>query len=192
MTRRQKIILSFALIPVSIISMNLWGVVFDSAEKSSARQSNIVIPVPEECMFDLATQTDEFLKTNSNVDHFEWSNKTHEGIAYMKNGDTLEVIRGGCNHFLYECSKNLFFIDQKDISLEAILESANRMAKDFYPKSDAQLIDSLIKTKDYIFKQEGKTKYWHLNYEGYAYIEVAFSYWDDTKHYTLSVGYMMN
>lgn len=66
------------------------------------------------------------------------------------------------------------------------------MAHAIFTEGEAHLIDSLIQAKDYSFEEDSVNKFWYLNYEGHAYTEVAFSYWDDTKSHTLSIGYMMN
>ena len=192
MTRKQMLAMYAIGIPCVIWGLYIAGMFSDSSENSAARASGMHPEAQEECMFDLATQTGEFLQANPKVDHYEWSNEKHEGLVFMKNGDTLEVIRGGCNHFLFQCSKDLYFPLGESPSNEVILDMANQMAQSIFPDSDVQLIDSLIGAKEYHYGEDQGSRYWYLKYEGYASLEVAYMYWKDTRHYTLSVGYMMN
>jgi hypothetical protein len=53
----------------------------------------------DDCIFDQATQTDEFIKDIEEFKNYSWDDKTKEATIILENGDTLIAQRGGCNHF---------------------------------------------------------------------------------------------
>lgn len=53
----------------------------------------------EDCIFDQATQTDEFLKNVQELKGYNWDYASRTATYILETGDTLLVTRGGCNHF---------------------------------------------------------------------------------------------
>jgi hypothetical protein len=53
----------------------------------------------EDCIFDQATQTDEFLKGIPELENYSWNQETKTATIVFPNQDTLLVQRGGCDHF---------------------------------------------------------------------------------------------
>ncbi len=54
-----------------------------------------------ECVFDLETQTNEFLKNTDLWNNHDWDSKTKTATIYASDHETLEITRGGCDHFSY-------------------------------------------------------------------------------------------
>jgi hypothetical protein len=143
--------------------------------------------------FYLSTQTDGFLKNNPLVKNYKWNNVKKEGLVYLDSGDSIEVIRGGCNHFLFECSKDVGALDYlKSSKEEFALKTAIGMAFKLFPKDDAQLFDSLVSHQDYTVERSKDDIYWDLNYDGYVNTEISLMYWKHVGYYSVSVGYTIN
>lgn len=150
-----------------------------------------------ECTFDLNTQTDEFLKQNSKISEYTWTDSIHYGIIILNNSDTITINRGGCNHFNFFCeltSKNIdtLAFNNENFGLRKAIELVNLI----FPKSDAELLDSLITTKEF------DTEYIGGGYLGIYRINRVFNYKDHCSttlfierlpngYYKLKVGYYL-
>lgn len=55
----------------------------------------------DECIFDQATQTSEFLDTVSQFQDYTWVDSIVTAFIALPNADSLEIKRGGCVHFGY-------------------------------------------------------------------------------------------
>jgi hypothetical protein len=109
-----------------------------------------IIKLENECVFDLATQTDEFLKNNAKINNYEWTDSIHSGIIILNNSDTIRVNKGGCNHFNFFCELTSKNIDTLEINNESFgLKKAKELVHLIFPESDAKLLDSLITTSDF-------------------------------------------
>ncbi|MFD2245408.1 hypothetical protein [Pontibacter ruber] len=53
----------------------------------------------EDCIFDQATQTDEFLRVVAALKGYKWNQETRTASFLLPQGDTLLISRGGCEHF---------------------------------------------------------------------------------------------
>ena len=53
----------------------------------------------EECIFDQATQTDEFLKQIDELEGYVWNPETKTAEIALDDHRLLTIKRGGCNHF---------------------------------------------------------------------------------------------
>ena len=54
-----------------------------------------------ECIYDLETQTNGFLKETSFGEIHEWNNDNKTALIHISEYETLEILRGGCSHFNY-------------------------------------------------------------------------------------------
>ena len=69
-----------------------------SNQQSETQQKTIEQPLPsvdEECVFDMSTQTDEFLRSNNLLKNFSWDSNNKIAIGLIGK-DTLQITRGGC------------------------------------------------------------------------------------------------
>jgi hypothetical protein len=55
----------------------------------------------DDCVFDLNTQTDDFLKETPKFSNYVWNNERKKATIKLDNGNTLIVTRGGCVHFSF-------------------------------------------------------------------------------------------
>lgn len=53
------------------------------------------------CIFDLETQTAEFMERAPQYQRFTWHNRTKLVSLRIRGGDSLYLHRGGCNHFSF-------------------------------------------------------------------------------------------
>jgi hypothetical protein len=53
----------------------------------------------DDCIFDLKTQTDEFIKSIAEFSNYVWNDSTKTGTITLDNGERLIATRGGCDHF---------------------------------------------------------------------------------------------
>lgn len=165
---------------------------FPQAEKAYLND-DVESAAEDECMFDLLTQTDDFLKNNPWVKKYKWNDEDKQGVVYLDSGDSIEIRRGGCNHFSFECSKDVGSLASlKAPKEEFALKTAIGLAVKYYDKEDALLVDSLVSHQDYKVKRTDKSVYWYLNYEGYDLMEIALSHWEDIDSYSISVEYTIN
>jgi len=55
----------------------------------------------DDCIFDLATQTTEFLDTIPQLQNYTWNDTMKVAMIPQKNGDVIEISKGGCHHYGY-------------------------------------------------------------------------------------------
>lgn len=60
-----------------------------------------VLSQEEECVFDLVTQTDDFLKDSPFYGQHVWNEESKTAIIQLSKDETLIITRGGCLHFSY-------------------------------------------------------------------------------------------
>ncbi|MEJ8802713.1 hypothetical protein [Pontibacter sp. H249] len=71
----------------------------DSLQYRSVKVTASESPESEECIFDQATQTDEFLKEIKELRGYKWDYSSRTATYILETGDTLLLTRGGCYHF---------------------------------------------------------------------------------------------
>ena len=55
----------------------------------------------DDCIFDQATQTDEFVRNIPEFADYSWDDSAKTATILLPAGDTLYATRGGCDHFMF-------------------------------------------------------------------------------------------
>ena len=103
----------------------------------------------EDCVFDLSTQTDEFVKNIEGVKNHTWNDEKKEAIILLENGDTLIAHRGGCNHFGISGALSIKDKSLDYIQLDLIIEKGLWIAKNLFNEIDFNELKDKIKKEDY-------------------------------------------
>ena len=122
----------------------------------------------DECIFDLSSQTSEFLEGITEFRNFKWDDEAKIASILLDNGDSLYVRRGGCTHF--EVAITLLTQEKKNVMDTAFwLTKAKSYADKIYDNYDKHLLDSLITHKIYkSYDQEGNL---YVAFEGHNFSE---------------------
>ena len=170
---------------------------FSCAQNINKTATKLIKNQKVECTFDLNTQTDKFLKQNPKINGYTWTDSIHSGFIILDNSDTIKINRGGCNHFNFFCELTSKNIDTLTFNNEKFgLRKAIELVNLIFPKSDAELLERLIKTTDC------DTEYVGGGYLGIYKINRVFNYDDHCSttlvierlpngYYKLEIGYYL-
>jgi hypothetical protein len=115
------------------------------------------------CLFDQSTQTDKFLKGIKEFENYIWNQETKTANIVLSENETLEIFRGGCNHFElgvkfiykneeFNIEKNKNFIKNKILWISKLIE-----------EFDYKEINEVIKNNKISIIKENETSY-YLNF----------------------------
>ena len=145
----------------------------------------------EDCVFDLATQTDEFIKDIPEFSNYTWIDSTKSAIITLDNGETLIAERGGCNHFGISGKWEKKNDTHKGEEIEYWLEQAKWISKRLLPKTDYEMLEKMIDDKKYESNFHNGILY--LQFEGHDYSEWYLRVeWDlekDDENPIIETGY---
>jgi hypothetical protein len=121
-----------------------------------------------DCIFDLAAQTDEFIKETEEFRNYAWDSLSKTATIILENGDTLYAQRGGCYHFTY--SGRLVTKEKHEIMDTVFwLNKGKWMADRIFRDYDKKLVDSLIRNKIYtVYNQNGNLQVLFEGDHGYS------------------------
>lgn len=128
----------------------------ESIENVASQNVTLENNAPEECIFDQATQTDEFLKDVNELKGYKWDYTSRTATYILEQGDTLLITRGGCNHFTVSAEFRLTndktdYADWNNVFKKA-LWIADALDNEFYSKElkkDIELKKVTIENYDY-------------------------------------------
>ena len=84
-----------------------WYNYLEVLQKSSKDQAPVdddTEEVEDDCIFDVATQTPEFLDGIDQLKNYTWDDNSKTATIPLDNGDTVEITRGGCAHYSFYIS----------------------------------------------------------------------------------------
>ena len=142
----------------------------------------------EECIFDMSTQTDEFLKNNPLLKNFSWDNKNKIAKGLIAN-DSLQITRGGCAHFSFYgeiTTKNIDTLDFKN--KEFGFKKALEIVKIVFPKTDQEMFETLLKNHTYELEESNNLKSYFFKNEDYCSTTMYINKLPNGK-YVLEIGY---
>ncbi len=102
----------------------------------------------DDCIFDQATQTDEFVRKVPEFANYTWNSENKEAKIILSNKDTLIAYRGGCYHFALSgtlITKDLTDLENQDYWLNKALWIAERL----FSSKDFQELKENIANKEY-------------------------------------------
>lgn len=144
----------------------------------------------EECIFDQATQTDEFLKGIDELSDYVWFEKEKRAEITLSDYWDLSIIRGGCDHFEltakftykgkldFEKDKKLLF--NKIVWITSLIE-----------EFDGEIIERCLKDKKYSETKEDEYNYYveFLNEKIYESYSLRFNNENNT---IIEISYFIN
>jgi len=139
----------------------------------------------EECIFDQATQTDEFVKSVSEFSNYTWNNESKEATVILPSNETLIAQRGGCYHF--GISGTLVTNDRTDFdNLDYWFEKSLWIAERLFSENDFRTLKKSIEQKTYTMP-EGNSTYILFPHEYYS--EFSMTLKKNGNKVELYIGY---
>ena len=141
----------------------------------------------EECIFDRATQTDEFVRSVPELSNYTWNNETKEATITLPNNETLVAQRGGCVHF--GISGTLITDNETDFDdLNYWLNRSLWIAERLFSANDFQTVKASIEDKTYSMPMpDGSTLYILFPHDYYS--EFAITLKRNKGRVELYIGY---
>lgn len=104
--------------------------------------------IEEECIFDLKTQTDSFIKNIPEFANYRWIERSKTAAIQLENGDSVYAHRGGCYHFGIDAE----WIQQTDSTIHNTvywLQQATWLAEKIYHPSLLEEFKEKLRVLDY-------------------------------------------
>lgn len=141
----------------------------------------------EECIFDLSTQTDDFLKEKGVFKDYTWDDDKKEATIILDSGDILKAHRGGCVHF--GMSGELILKDSVTSieNMDYWLDKATWIAKSLFNEADSEHLKNQLSTKGYQAETDSDSIYIFIPHE--SYIEYSISVRKENGATYVYVGY---
>jgi hypothetical protein len=146
-----------------------------------------------DCVFDLSTQNDDFLKGIGELEGYYWNPETKTAFIRLSKTETLDIHRGGCDEFSLEAT----FTVPKNITLEThqkyIFEKILWIAELLYHPSDFKVLKKTIKEDKYAVS-DSEAEQVHINLmDQEVYNSYLITYdRQDPKQNTFSISYFIN
>ena len=142
----------------------------------------------EDCVFDQASQTDEFIKDIKEFSNYTWNDSTKTATILLNSGDTLFASRGGCNHFalsgtLIQQNQSQFEFNQK-----RVFEKALWIAERLFDHHDFGELNDLIEHRNYsLIESDDNGFFLQFNHDDFSeYYLLAI--WSE-KSIRIEIGY---
>lgn len=140
----------------------------DANQEFSQKGSNKQIK--NDCIFDLSTQTDDFIKNIPEFSNYVWNHSTKTGVVTLDGGEKLTVKRGGCNHFevlgqWIQKNRNHTIAD-----IDFWVEQGKWISSRILTDTDYSELDKMISERHYDLSFEDDTKL-RIDFEGHSYSE---------------------
>ncbi len=142
----------------------------------------------DDCVFDLNTQTDDFLKDAGEFTNYVWDNKQKKATITLKNQNTLIVTRGGCAHFSFYGN---LILNNSQLSLNdenKIFENALWISKKLFHKSDFEFIKQLLNKRKFEIIQSENQKYYDFQIDRYCDMTLVIEKLKDNQ-ISIEIGY---
>lgn len=108
----------------------------------TTNSSNVLIE--QDCIFDQATQTDEFLKDIKELENYVWDNESKTAEIVLNDHWGLSLKRGGCDHFTVQADfiydRAIDFEERKDFVFQQVVWVSD-LIKDFDGKTIRECIE---------------------------------------------------
>jgi len=150
-----------------------------------------IATVEDDCVFDLTTQNDDFMKEIPDYSNYTWDDESKTATVVFDNNDTIRITMGGCTHYNYYIEFITKTTDSLSIKNPGYgLKIALELAQKVFPKADHQLIDSLVTNKLYDAQLLDVQNYYSLHQDLYCDMTILM---EETKSglFRLEIGYYM-
>jgi hypothetical protein len=144
----------------------------------------------EDCIFDQATQTDEFLKGIKEFEGYAWDVETKTAEIVLNDHWSLTIKRGGCDHFemsaSFICDRILDIEKDKNQIFDNIIWVTS-LLKDF----DGDDIKRVIEEGEVSITKRDKFNY-HANFMDEKLYELYYFDFNNKDRTTFKIGYYYN
>ena len=141
----------------------------------------------EECVFDLETQTDEFVKDIPEFSNYVWNNDRKEATIKLKDGNILIAHRGGCVHFGISGELHLKGNEISINDFDYWFEKVKWIGKRLFNDSDYEILVKSLENKTYTDMSDNRGIYIVIPHK--TYNEFLISIKTEEKSKVLYVGY---
>lgn len=137
----------------------------------------------DDCIFDQTTQTNSFLEDIPELEDYVWIDSLKQAVILLKNGETLNVTKGGCIH-LNTYIQLVTDLDKTPISdteywIGRIRKYTGLLDNIF----DNELVDSLIASESYDLEEHPSQLYFSFHQEVACHMSLII----ENKHGQTSV-----
>ncbi|QSS96704.1 hypothetical protein [Psychroflexus sp. ALD_RP9] len=162
----------------------------DLTEKETESESESESEFSEDdCVFDLNTQTDDFLKEIPEFSNYVWDNEKKKATIKLDNGNTLIVTRGGCVHFSFYGNLLLNKSELNFNDENGIFKKALWIAEKLFHKSDYELIKKTLNDKDYEIEKSENQYYLNFKSELYCDMTLVVENLTDQNLISIEIGF---
>ncbi|EPR71061.1 hypothetical protein ADICYQ_0652 [Cyclobacterium qasimii M12-11B] len=143
----------------------------ESGMQSTNQESNNISEkeTEDDCIFDLTTQSDEFIQHIPEFKNYTWNDSTKTATILLQNGDTLYAQRGGCYHFGISGKLVKLNDDHSIDNIDHWLGEAKWISKRILDDSDYQELEQMIVSKNYDLDLDNDRIY--IAFKGHNYSE---------------------
>jgi hypothetical protein len=141
-----------------------------------------------DCIFDLETQTNDFLIETPFWENHNWDVEAKTAYVKLTEADSLEIYRGGCSHFGYYVSL-ISSSQNADISDDAFWIAEIQKWTHQLPDFDNDFVYALLENRGEPDESSPNQLVWYLDDENYCVTEL----WIEFKHGKVEVrlGYYL-
>ena len=161
--------------------------IVEKQEEEQAQEEKI--NYPEDCVFDMNTQTSEFLEGIKEFENFLWIDSLKTATIPLENGDTIEITRGGCDHYSFYVTlisySDLTKIEDVDYWINR-MEKLTRLISEF----ENDNIYSLYQEEKYNLIENDNQLYYSFNQDAYCDMSLTLEQYSKKK-ITITIGYYM-
>lgn len=144
----------------------------------------------DDCVFDLNTQNDDFLKGIPEFSNYSWDSEQKKATIKLDSKTTLIATRGGCTHFsfygnLIQHNSELHLDDERKI-----FEKAVWIAEKLFHKSDSDFIKSLLNKRNFTLDESAHQKNYIFQTDRYCEMTLVVETLKDGQ-LSIEMGYYM-
>ncbi|WP_299765007.1 hypothetical protein [uncultured Dokdonia sp.] len=181
-----SILILFLFIGCKEATLNNVAVKIQENENEVITTNSSNVLMEQDCIFDQATQTDEFLKGIKELENYVWDDESKTAEIILNDHWGLGLTRGGCDHFTVQADfvydRVIDFEEKKDFIFQQVIWISD-LIKDF----DGEIIRECIENGRISIEVEDNKRHIHFMdqrlYESYY---MSFSVLENISYIHLS------
>lgn len=168
-----------------------------AAEDSQNQTNNSDPEAPNEvssqdCIFDLETQTDEFLRSVPEFVDYSWDDISKTATILLPAGDTLYATRGGCDHFAFTGTLVKSGSSHAIDDVSHWLEQGAWISKRVFSADDFTNYMNMVENKDYEVTVRDNSLFILFNNSQYGEWSLTVRLEADENKTIIETGYYIN
>ncbi|MBT8270699.1 MAG: hypothetical protein HKO90_09150 [Flavobacteriaceae bacterium] len=142
------------------------------------------------CKFEMALQTDEFIREIDTLKGYEWDDKTKSAHLMLNDHWRLTLRRGGCDHFELSAT----FLYDRTLEFESNREMIFDQAKwitGLIPEFDSAMIAEALDSSKFVIQPVMEGQY-YINFTDERmsdYYQFEYQTWDDSTKFKIGRYY---